>query len=108
MHTYLLYCCFLLNTILLLLSKYLFSYIFQIETARTRAIKLVESTLQLRNIDLIATYAFKGEKSGPLPVTSTVQNEIINPALNDAQVISFHLACFCKLQFFFTVQFIYC
>lgn len=56
-----------------------------IETAKTRAIQLVESTLQLSNIDLIATYAFKGEKSNPLPVTSTVQNEIIGPALNDAQ-----------------------
>lgn len=56
-----------------------------IETAKARAIKLVESTLRLSNIDLIFTYAFKGEKSNPLPVTSTIQDEIINPALNDAQ-----------------------
>ncbi|ONK60627.1 uncharacterized protein A4U43_C08F20720 [Asparagus officinalis] len=56
-----------------------------IETARTRAIELVESTLQLSNVDIIATYTFKREGSAPLPVTSAVQNEIINPAITDAQ-----------------------
>ncbi|ONK67439.1 uncharacterized protein A4U43_C05F50 [Asparagus officinalis] len=56
-----------------------------IETARTRAIKLLESTLQLSNVDIIATYTFKREGSAPLPVTSAVQNEIINPAITDAQ-----------------------
>ncbi|XP_020243168.1 probable transmembrane GTPase FZO-like, chloroplastic [Asparagus officinalis] len=60
-----------------------------IETARTRAIELVESTLQLSNVDIIATYTFKREGSAPLPVTSAVQNEIINPAITDAQLAYF-------------------
>lgn len=54
-----------------------------IESARSRAIKLVESTLKLSNIDLVATYAFKGERPGLSPITSTVLNDIINPALAD-------------------------
>lgn len=58
----------------------------QIERATARVMKLVESTLQLSNIDLISTYAFKGERSSSVPATLTVQNEIISPALSDAQV----------------------
>ncbi|XP_072958809.1 probable transmembrane GTPase FZO-like, chloroplastic isoform X1 [Typha angustifolia] len=56
-----------------------------IETAKARAIKLMASTLQLSNIDLISSYAFKGERANSIPATSTVQNEILSPALSDAQ-----------------------
>ena len=50
-------------------------------------IELVESTLQLSKVDLISTYGFKGERSGSIPATSVVQNDIIGPAVSDAQVI---------------------
>nr|XP_029121551.1 probable transmembrane GTPase FZO-like, chloroplastic isoform X2 [Elaeis guineensis] len=56
-----------------------------IETAKARVTKLLESTLQLSNIDLISTYSFKGERSSSVPATLAVQNEIIGPALSDAQ-----------------------
>ncbi|OAY70947.1 putative transmembrane GTPase FZO-like, chloroplastic, partial [Ananas comosus] len=56
-----------------------------IETAKLRAIKLMESTLQLSNIDLISTYAFKQEKTNSIPSTAAIQNEILGPALSDAQ-----------------------
>lgn len=59
--------------------------LYLIETAKARAMKLLESTLQLSNIDLISTYTFKGEGSGSVPATLAVQNEIISPALSDAQ-----------------------
>ncbi|KAK8918308.1 hypothetical protein KSP39_PZI021206 [Platanthera zijinensis] len=55
-----------------------------IVSAEAQVVKLMEFTLQLSNIDLIATYAFKGEKSSSKPA-STLQNEIINPALSDVQ-----------------------
>nr|XP_029121553.1 probable transmembrane GTPase FZO-like, chloroplastic isoform X5 [Elaeis guineensis] len=58
-----------------------------IETAKARVTKLLESTLQLSNIDLISTYSFKGERSSSVPATLAVQNEIIGPALSDAQVL---------------------
>ncbi|XP_008783174.2 probable transmembrane GTPase FZO-like, chloroplastic [Phoenix dactylifera] len=56
-----------------------------IETAKAQVLKLLESTLRLSNIDLISTYAFKGETSSSVPATLAVQNEIISPALSDAQ-----------------------
>eukprot|EP00268_Persea_americana_P058683 TRINITY_DN7126_c0_g1_i7.p1 TRINITY_DN7126_c0_g1~~TRINITY_DN7126_c0_g1_i7.p1 ORF type:complete len:845 (-),score=168.11 TRINITY_DN7126_c0_g1_i7:738-3128(-) len=56
-----------------------------IKTAQARAVKLTESTLQLSNIDLVASYFFKGEKSGSMPATLSIQNEIISPALSGVQ-----------------------
>ncbi|XP_010255948.1 PREDICTED: probable transmembrane GTPase FZO-like, chloroplastic isoform X2 [Nelumbo nucifera] len=56
-----------------------------INNAKGRALKLVGSTLQLSNLDLVASYVFKGEKLGSMPATSSIQNEIISPALSDAQ-----------------------
>ncbi|KAF8394426.1 hypothetical protein HHK36_020634 [Tetracentron sinense] len=56
-----------------------------IDTTTARALKLVESTLQLSNLDLVASYVFKGEKSVSMPVTSSIQNDIIGPSLSDAQ-----------------------
>ncbi|KAL5701788.1 hypothetical protein ACHQM5_027090 [Ranunculus cassubicifolius] len=55
-----------------------------IDTAKARAVRIVESTLQLSNLDLAASYVFKGEKTGLMPVTSNLQNDIIGPALTDA------------------------
>ena len=47
---------------------------------------LIEVTLQLSNLDLVASSVFKGGKSATIPATSRVQNDIIGPALLDAQV----------------------
>ena len=69
----------------------------QIDSTQARIFKVIESTLQLSNLDLVASYAFK-EKSAPMPATSNVQNNIIGPALSDAQVSAWllgvqHLCC---------------
>ncbi|KAK1291506.1 hypothetical protein QJS10_CPB17g01875 [Acorus calamus] len=56
-----------------------------IEAAKARSIKLIESTLQISNVDLVASYALQGEKSDPTRATSAIQNEIISPALSDAK-----------------------
>ncbi|RWW63539.1 hypothetical protein BHE74_00029272, partial [Ensete ventricosum] len=56
-----------------------------IATAKARAIKLIDSILRLSNIDLLPAYALRGEKAGSTIATSAVQNEIISPALVDAQ-----------------------
>lgn len=51
--------------------------------------ELIESTLQLSNLDVVAAYVFKGEKSARMPAASRVQNDIISPALLDARVSCF-------------------
>ncbi|KAL5982543.1 hypothetical protein ACLOJK_016616 [Asimina triloba] len=56
-----------------------------IETAKERAVKLTESTLQLSNLDLVASYLIKGGETSSMPATSSVQNGIIGPALLDVQ-----------------------
>ncbi|XP_028083641.1 probable transmembrane GTPase FZO-like, chloroplastic isoform X1 [Camellia sinensis] len=55
-----------------------------IDSTLARIVKVIESTLQLSNLDLVASYAFK-EKSAPMPATSITRNDIIGPALSDAQ-----------------------
>ncbi|KAK6164699.1 hypothetical protein DH2020_001563 [Rehmannia glutinosa] len=56
-----------------------------INTAQAHAIKLAESTLQLSNLDLVTSYVLKGDKSAQMPVTSSLRNEIIGPAVSEAQ-----------------------
>ncbi|KAH7677071.1 Dynamin GTPase protein [Dioscorea alata] len=55
-----------------------------VDKAKARVIELVETTLQLSKVDLISTYGFKGERSGSIPATSVVENDIIGPAVSDA------------------------
>ncbi|KAL7112885.1 hypothetical protein ACP275_04G029000 [Erythranthe tilingii] len=56
-----------------------------IDNAQARAIKLAESTLRLSNIDLVATYVLKSDKSSQMPVTSSLRNDVIDPAVLQAQ-----------------------
>ncbi|XP_057966561.1 probable transmembrane GTPase FZO-like, chloroplastic isoform X2 [Malania oleifera] len=56
-----------------------------IDATKARVVKLIESTLQLSNIDLAASYVFKGDKSSRMPATLSIQNDIIGPALTDAR-----------------------
>ena len=58
----------------------------QIDATKCRVLELIESTLQLSNLDLVASYVFRGEKSATMPATLKIQNDIIGPALTDAQV----------------------
>lgn len=55
-----------------------------VDTTKSRVVELTESSLQLSNLDLVATYVFKGEKSATMPATAKVQNDILGPALLDA------------------------
>lgn len=56
-----------------------------IDTTKARIVKLIDSTLQLSNLDLVGSYVLKGAKSATLPATSSVQNDIIGPAHADAR-----------------------
>ncbi|PQQ16877.1 putative transmembrane GTPase FZO-like chloroplastic [Prunus yedoensis var. nudiflora] len=56
-----------------------------IDTTKSRVVELIEATLQLSNLDLVAYYVFKGEKSASIPATSRVQNDIMDPAFSDVQ-----------------------
>ncbi|KAL3517570.1 hypothetical protein ACH5RR_020159 [Cinchona calisaya] len=56
-----------------------------VNSTKARAIKLVESTLQLSNLDIATSYVFKGENSARMPVASAVQNDIIGPTASQAQ-----------------------
>ncbi|KAK3415781.1 hypothetical protein EUGRSUZ_H01482 [Eucalyptus grandis] len=58
-----------------------------VDTTKSRVVELTESSLQLSNLDLVATYVFKGEKSATMPATAKVQNDILGPALLDANGI---------------------
>ncbi|PHT72692.1 hypothetical protein T459_23477 [Capsicum annuum] len=56
-----------------------------INSAQARVVRLVQSTLQLSNVDLVATYVFRGEKSTKMPATISVQNDILGPAVIEGQ-----------------------
>lgn len=58
----------------------------QIDKTQARAIKLAESTLQLSNLDLVASFVLRGDKSSQMSVTSSLRNEIIDPAASVAEV----------------------
>lgn len=57
----------------------------QIESTKSRVVELVEATMQLSNLDTIASYVFKGEKR-TMPATSRIQNDIIDPSVSSVQV----------------------
>lgn len=65
----------------------------QIDNTQARAIKLVESTLQLSNLDLVASFVLSGDKSSKMSVTLSLRSEIIDPAASEAEVS----ACFCYM-----------
>ncbi|KAK9733519.1 hypothetical protein RND81_04G072700 [Saponaria officinalis] len=56
-----------------------------VESTKLRVVKLVESTLLLSNLDLAFSLISKGEKSALIPGTQSVHNDIVSPALSDAQ-----------------------
>ncbi|XP_021727880.1 probable transmembrane GTPase FZO-like, chloroplastic isoform X2 [Chenopodium quinoa] len=55
-------------------------------SAKERMLKLVESTLQLSNLDIAFSMFLGGDKSASA-ATQSIQNDIVNPALADAQRI---------------------
>ncbi|KAH0638045.1 hypothetical protein KY285_037735 [Solanum tuberosum] len=56
-----------------------------INSAQARVVRLVESTIQLSNVDLVATYVFRGENSTQMPATISVQNDILGQAVLEGQ-----------------------
>lgn len=58
----------------------------QIDATKARVVKLIDSTLQLSNLDLVGSYVLKGATATALPASLSVQNDIIGPAHSDAQV----------------------
>ncbi|KAL2510665.1 FZO-like [Abeliophyllum distichum] len=56
-----------------------------INNTQARVIKLAESTLQLSNLDLVTSFVFKGDKSAPMPVTSSLRNDTIDPAISETK-----------------------
>ncbi|CAM8923161.1 unnamed protein product [Rhodiola kirilowii] len=58
-----------------------------IETTKSRVINVILSTLKVSNVDLVASYAFKGDRIISTPAALRLQNDIIGPAHADAQRI---------------------
>ncbi|CAM8925630.1 unnamed protein product [Rhodiola kirilowii] len=58
-----------------------------IETTKSRVINVILSTLKVSNVDLVASYAFKGDRIISTPAALRLQNDIIGPAHSDAQRI---------------------
>lgn len=79
----------------------------QINTAQARVIKLVESTLRLSNLNIVTSVIFKGESSVPMPVTSVVRNDIIDPALSEVQVSPYQLCQECLIPYFRAFHLLY-
>ncbi|KAL2491552.1 FZO-like [Abeliophyllum distichum] len=57
----------------------------QINNTQARVIKLAESTLQLSNLDVLTSFVLKGDKSAPMPVTSSLRNDTIDPAISETK-----------------------
>nr|CAB3461600.1 unnamed protein product [Digitaria exilis] len=71
------------------------SSLVSIERAKGRSVTIMESILQLSNIDLIFTYTVKGKTGSSTRATSFVQNDILTPAFDDAVLSYFiHLKAF--------------
>lgn len=66
--------------------SFAFMHELQIDATKSRVVELIESTLQLTNFDLVASYLLRGENSVKVPATSRIQFDVIGPALSDAQV----------------------
>lgn len=58
-----------------------------IDTTKARAVKLIQSTLKLTNFDVVSRYVLKGDSSASMPAASTIRNDIVGPALSDAQTL---------------------
>ncbi|EPS74309.1 hypothetical protein M569_00446, partial [Genlisea aurea] len=56
-----------------------------IDNAVARAIKLVESSLKLSNVDIVTSYILSREKYVQMPVSLSLQNEVMAPAFSEAQ-----------------------
>ncbi|KAE8683173.1 hypothetical protein F3Y22_tig00111213pilonHSYRG00346 [Hibiscus syriacus] len=57
-----------------------------IDATKSRILEIVESTLPLSNLDIVASVLLKGVSStSSLPATSRVQNDILGPVLTDAR-----------------------
>ncbi|XP_019188633.1 PREDICTED: probable transmembrane GTPase FZO-like, chloroplastic [Ipomoea nil] len=56
-----------------------------IDNTQARVFQLVDSTLRLSNLDLVAAYIFKGDKTSLMPATLTVRDDIIGPAAVEAE-----------------------
>ncbi|KAB2605305.1 hypothetical protein D8674_005022 [Pyrus ussuriensis x Pyrus communis] len=56
-----------------------------IDITKSRVVEHIEATLQLSNLDLVANYVFKGEKSSTIATTLRVQNDVMGPAFSDVQ-----------------------
>ncbi|KAF4370133.1 hypothetical protein F8388_007274 [Cannabis sativa] len=56
-----------------------------IDKAKSQVMELIRSTMQLSNLDIVASYVFKGGNSSTFPATSRIQNDVMGPALVDAQ-----------------------
>ncbi|XP_050236662.1 probable transmembrane GTPase FZO-like, chloroplastic isoform X2 [Mercurialis annua] len=59
-----------------------------IEMTKSRVLGLIESSLQISNIDVAASYILKGEKSTMTSTTYRVQHDIIGPAVSDAKKVA--------------------
>ncbi|GAB2262601.1 hypothetical protein Droror1_Dr00003598 [Drosera rotundifolia] len=70
---------------------------FLIGTTEDSIVKLVESTVQLSNVDIAASYALRGPKSGSnIAATSSVQNDIVGPALQNAKMLLRDYSCWLR------------
>lgn len=79
---------------------------YQIESTKSRVVELVEATMQLSNLDIIASFVFKGEKHA-MPATSRIQNDIIGPAVSSVQV-SFFLCNLFRISVMFCIVYHIC
>ncbi|GJY01371.1 hypothetical protein Tco_0359523 [Tanacetum coccineum] len=56
-----------------------------IDKTQSRVVDLIVSTLRLSNLDIVASYVFRGGNKAPMPAAESVGNDVLGPAISDSQ-----------------------
>lgn len=56
-----------------------------IDKTQSRVVDLIVSTLRLSNLDIVASYVFRGGNKSPMPAAESVRNDVLGPAISDSQ-----------------------
>ncbi|GKA71799.1 probable transmembrane GTPase FZO-like protein, chloroplastic [Tanacetum coccineum] len=56
-----------------------------IDKTQSRVVDLIVSTLRLSNLDIVASYVFRGGNKAPMPAAESVRNDVLGPAISESQ-----------------------
>nr|GEV07714.1 probable transmembrane GTPase FZO-like, chloroplastic [Tanacetum cinerariifolium] len=56
-----------------------------IDKTQSRVVDLIVSTLRLSNLDIVASYVFRGGNKASMPAAESVRNDVLGPAISESQ-----------------------